>query len=175
MAIPRWKHGPAEDIPVESYQTAISKASDVDVMPKGTVVSKSPTATKRKPKPFSPLEYLSPAWLLYERSLSPAGAIKTLFFTEEEEQAQRLTDFAGTIGAVDLEGELTEMGETIEDIGKAAEDVGLTWDGSFKVDIPDIKFPDILGGIGDFFKGLKTPLIVGAALVGGYLLLKKTK
>lgn len=170
MAIPRWKMGPAEDIPVESYTEAISKASDVDLMPKGTVVSRVPSATRRKPRPLSPLEIISPAHLFYERSLSPIGGIKTLFFSEEEEQAQRLTDFAGTIGAVDMEGELTDLGETIEDVGEAAEKAGLTWDGSFKVDLPKIDLP----GITDFLGGLgKGALLVGAAVVGGYLLLKK--
>lgn len=178
MAIPRWKHGPAEDIPVESYTTAISKASIVDVVPAGTLISS--IGKKKK---------TSKVW--YEKSpIELALDIGTFF---PKVIYGTLTDDVDIIvEAVETGAELTGAIETFE-----AEDVVLGETGVYRkkktktyekgpgpipgidipIKMPEIKFPefpDIFGGLTNFLGGLgKGALVVGAALVGGYLLLKK--
>ena len=189
MAIPQWKHGPAEDIPVESYTTAISKASSVDQMSRGTVVSKRKTATKKEPDPVANIidliKYLAlgpvagPLTASIEHAL---GKEPTLISSGIGVSAAALglpgTIIYGTttLPAVEDEG-VTGFDETTtfepEDVKQATDPVKVTEriiTHVTKTITETVGLPDI----GGFLKNLGKPaLLVGAALIGGYLLLKK--
>jgi len=182
MAIPRWKHGPAEDIPVESYQTAISKASAIDVAPAGTLISRTTSKRKTATKKADPVNPLLEIGKLIFPPLGFALHPGTQEIIEEPELLGFIFPPAAFIGDAPPGWDTATKMKSGIDLG--TDITALKEDPSYPdyYKIPDIKFPeikfpefpDLFGGITDFLDDLgKNALLVGAAVIGGYLLLKK--
>jgi hypothetical protein len=103
---------------------------EIDKLKRGTVISTSGDKyidgilvkgkTEKEKKSFAaknlPWYAYTPAGYFYHTSLSPVGAIKTLFFSEPDEQKERLAIFGEVIGATER-GKITDFGEKIKGAG----------------------------------------------------------
>jgi len=181
--IPRWKRGIYETpeggevyikkAPIPMEATAIkpepATRKDMRDIKPGEVVSQV-RGIPQKSLGITPLEAISPIYFMYNRSLSPAGGIKTLLFSNPEEQKKRLYDFAYVTGAVDKGGQPTntEIYKFFTSVGKTAQGLGMGYSPTTGFNFS----PTISGLAGTLGGGLGLPDIDWGkvALYGGLIL-----